>query len=210
MQVAERVRSIFDLGADPFHIASQLSRDPRLVPLVNANPGVRVPGIWDGFEAAVRALLGEGLADSSAQATLIRLVRRFGRPIHTSVPGLTHVFPGPDDLSEADIRAAHICDESASLLRELARAVSRGDLTFEASVSLQEAIDRLRVVPGMSPVIAEYIAMRAFREPDAFPLSYSGIHDDTDLWRPWRAYAAMYLCMAEHHTYQLRGYQLRV
>ena len=105
MKVVERVRHIFDLTADPFQIASQLSRDPTLRPLLSAAPGLRVPGIWDGFEAAVRALLGECLTDQAPRAALARLARTFGRPASTSAAALTHLFPRAQDLVEADLRA---------------------------------------------------------------------------------------------------------
>jgi AraC family transcriptional regulator of adaptative response / DNA-3-methyladenine glycosylase II len=196
MQVVERVRSIFDLAADPFQIASQLSRDWALRPLLAANPGVRVPGIWDGFEASVRAVLGEGLADGAPRAELSRLARKFGRPIQTSIPGLTHLFPAPEDLAAADIGSVGIRAGRVSIIRALACAVSKGDLTFEASMSLQEAITRVRSVQGISEPMAQYIAMRAFDEPDAFPVPRPEVSATTENWRPWRAYAAMYLCRA--------------
>jgi AraC family transcriptional regulator of adaptative response / DNA-3-methyladenine glycosylase II len=196
MRVVERVRRIFDLAADPFQIASQLSRDRALKPSLTANPGLRVPGIWDGFEAAVRATLGERLADQGPRAALTRLARTFGKPVKTSIPGLTHVFPGPEDLAEADMRTAHIRDEPASIIRALASAVLKRDLTFEASVNLQDALTRLRVVPGVSQPMADYVAMRAFGEPDAFPLPTAKFTRASERWRPWRAYAAMYLCGA--------------
>jgi AraC family transcriptional regulator of adaptative response / DNA-3-methyladenine glycosylase II len=92
MLVVERVRRIFDLAADPFQIANQLSRDPMLQALLSGNPGVRVPGIWDGLEAALRAILGERLADKAPRGALARLTRTFGRPVTTSIPGLTHLW----------------------------------------------------------------------------------------------------------------------
>jgi AraC family transcriptional regulator of adaptative response / DNA-3-methyladenine glycosylase II len=196
MQVVERVRRIFDLAADPFQIASQLSRDGTLRPSLTAHPGLRVPGIWDGFEAGVRAILGERLADQAPRPAVTRLTRVFGRPVKTSIPGLTHVFPGPEELAEVDLGAAHIRGDLASMIRALSIAVSKGDLKFEASMNLQDAIARLRVVPGMSQPMADYIAMRAFGEPDAFPISTAKVPRATECWRPWRAYAAMYLCGA--------------
>jgi AraC family transcriptional regulator of adaptative response / DNA-3-methyladenine glycosylase II len=199
MKAVERVRHIFDLSADPFQIASQLSRDPTLRPLLAAAPGLRVPGIWDGFEAAVRAILGECLTDQAPRAALARLVRTFGRQVTTSVAGLTLLFPGAHDLAEADLRAAGIGAEAASQIRALARAVLNGGLAFDASMNLEEAIARVRVVPGITPSMADYIAMRAFGEPDAFPVPAKR---STECWRPWRAYAAMYLCSAD--SYQLR------
>ena len=195
MQIVERVRRIFNLAADPFQIASQLSRDTTLKPSLTAHPGLRVPGIWSGFEAAVRAILGEGLADRAPRAALPRLTRTFGRPVK-SIPGLTHVFPRPEDLAEADLEAAHISDEPASMIRALARAVLKRDLTFEASMNLRDAITRVRVVPGISQPMADYIAMRAFGEPDVFPVPTATFPHTTECWRPWRAYAAMYLCDA--------------
>jgi AraC family transcriptional regulator of adaptative response / DNA-3-methyladenine glycosylase II len=196
MKVVEQVRRIFDLAADPFQIASQLSRDPMLKPLLAAAPGLRVPGIWDGFEAAVRAILGERLPDKAPKGALSRLARTFGKPIQTCTPGLTHLFPRPLDLAEADMGAADIGDKPASIIRALASAVLLGDLTFAASINLQDAIARLRRVPGLSQPMADYIAMRAFAEPDAFPVSTRQFPRSSESWRPWRAYAAMYLCGA--------------
>jgi len=196
MQVVERVRRIFDLAADPFQIASQLSRDPQLRPLLAANPGLRVPGIWDGFEATIRTALGERLTDRVPRTALAKLARAFGRPVRTSIPGLTHLFPGPQDLAEADFSGAGIRDQPASTIRALAHAALRGDLTFDASMNLQDAIARVRVVPGISQMMADYIAMRAFGEPDAFPVSATRFSRAADCWRPWRAYAAMHLCGA--------------
>jgi AraC family transcriptional regulator of adaptative response / DNA-3-methyladenine glycosylase II len=197
MQVVERVRRMFDLAADPLPIASQLSRDPLLQPLLGANPGIRVPGIWDGFEAAVRAILGESMADQAPRPALDRLARAFGNPVVASVPGLTHLFPGPPDLAEADLEALNISAKSAAAIRALAIAVLKKDLTFGASMDLKDAIARLRVVPGIGQTMAEYIAMRAFGEPDAFPVSGAKSPGNAESWRPWRAYAAMHLWGAE-------------
>ncbi len=202
MKIVERVRRLFDLSADPFQIASQLSRDQTLKPLLAANPGLRIPGIWDGFEASVRAILGETLTDKAPKASLARLVRTFGRPVRPSIQGLTHLFPGPQDLAEADLQAADIRLEPASAIRALAGAVLNGNLVFEGSMNLQDAIARMRVVPGISQSMADYIAMRAFGEPDAFPISATACQRSADSWRPWCAYAALYLSSVE--SYQLR------
>ena len=193
MGIAQRVRRIFDLDADPYRIAGRLSRDRKLKPWLTAHPGLRVPGIWDGFEAAVRAALGERLAGQTPMASLARLTRAFGRPVTTSIPGLTHVFPRPEDLAEADLGVAHIRGEPASAIRALSRAVSKRELTFEASMNLDDAIARIRVAPGISGPMAGYIAMRAFGEPDAFPICSARDLRSAECWRPWRAYGAMYL-----------------
>ena len=199
MQVTERVRRIFDLAADPLQIAGQLSRDRTLKPLIAAAPGLRVPGIWDGFEASVRAILGERLADKVPRAALTRLARTFGKPVKTSVRGLTHVFPGPRELAEGDLGAAHIRGQRAAMIRAVARAAACGSLTFEASRNLQDAIARVRVISGIRQPVAEYIAMRAFGEPDAFPISRAKSPSASEHWRPWRAYGAMYLYGAGKH-----------
>ncbi|HEY1760375.1 MAG TPA: AlkA N-terminal domain-containing protein [Bryobacteraceae bacterium] len=196
MLVVERVRRIFDLAADPFQIADQLKRDPELKPLLAAVPGLRVPGIWDGFEATVRAVFGERLAEHGSRGPLSRLAGTFGKPVKTSIPGLTHVFPGPKDLAEADLSAAQIREKPASAIRALARSMLQGSLTFDASMNLKDATGRVRLVPGISQPMAEYIAMRAFGEPDAFPISGAKLTPAAESWRPWRAYAAMYLCSA--------------
>lgn len=163
MQVTERVRRIFDLAADPLQIASQLSRDRTLKPLMDSTPGLRVPGIWDGFEATVRAILGERLAYNAPRTALTRLVQMFGKPIKTSAAGLSHLFPTAQDLAEADLAAAHIRDEQASMIRAVARAVCNGDLTFEASMNLHDAITRMRYA-GDHP-------------------ASGGLHRDAGVWR---------------------------
>jgi len=139
-----------------------------------------------------------------SHTSLARLARTFGRAA-TSIPGLTHIFPRPQDLAEADLGAAHIPERAAATIRALARAVSRRELTFEASLNLRDAIERVRVVPGISLQMADYVAMRTFGEPDAFPNPADKAPHTTDCWRPWRAYAAMYSLRRKP-----RGYQLRV
>ena len=196
MEVVERVRRMFDLAADPFQIAEHLSRDSTLRCLLADQPGLRVPGIWDGFEAAVRAILGERLPDGAPKAALARLVRTFGRAVKTSTAGLTHVFPGPQDLAGANLASVGIRTEHASSITALARAVMNQDLRFEASMNLEDAIARLQVVRGISRPMAEYIAMRAFGEPDAFPVPAGQVPQNAAAWRPWRAYAAIYLWSA--------------
>lgn len=197
MEVVERVRRMFDLTADPFQIADQLSRDSMLRPLVNSHEGLRVPGIWDGFEAAVRAILGEGLTKPTRRAALTRFARMFGKPLKASTGELTHIFPSPQDVAEADLAAAGIRGHAAITIRALAKATLAGELTFQASMNLADAIARLRVVRGISRRAAEYIAMRAFGEPDAFPVPSGKVPRGSEHWRPWRAYAAMHLLRAD-------------
>ncbi len=210
MQVVERVRRIFDLGADPLRIATDLSRDPRLKPLLDRRPGLRVPGVWDGFELAVHAILGQQLTVGDSTELAGQLVQTFGKPFHSSTPGLTHLFPKPEDLIDADLSTVNIRGSRAATVRALALAVCANELTFTASMTLEETISRICSVSGVEEATAHYIAMRVFGEPDAFPdpsltasLSEVGIpapsqqsYRINEDWRPWRAYAAMHLLFA--------------
>jgi AraC family transcriptional regulator, regulatory protein of adaptative response / DNA-3-methyladenine glycosylase II len=211
LRVVERVRRVFDLAADPLQIASHLSHDPRLKPLLDGRPGLRVPGVWDGFEVAVRAALGQRLAVVDSNAAAGRLVRNFGRPIETSVDGLTHLFPRPEDLANAELASLGIARKSAASINALARALCTKEFTFESSRTLQETISRLSAIEGVGEEMAHYIAMRASGEPDAFPLNYRSLkrpwkgemptspeqlRNLAEEWRPWRAYAAMHLWLA--------------
>lgn len=211
LHLVERVRRIFDLGADPLPIANHLRRDPRLKPLLDARPGLRVPGAWDGFELSVCALLGARLtvADSVCDRGIGELVRIFGRPVKTSMPGITHLFPRPMDLVDADLSLAGIHGAPAAAVRALAGAVSRGEWAFEQpriqGSNLEDTTAALCAVAGIDRCAAEYIALRVFAEPDAFPASDPGLRHVladggppaevlrvAESWRPWRAYAAMH------------------
>ncbi len=209
LRVVERVRRIFDLGADPLQIASHLSRDPRLKPLLDRRPGLRVPGVWDAFEVAVRTVLGQRLTAVDSNVVAGDLVRRFGRPLQTSVAGLTHLFPRPEDLADVELTPVVRDRECADSLVALARAIARKELTFESSLTFEDTILRLAATRGIGKEAAHYVAMRAFSEPDAFPLDDRGLEPAlgdcdaeawsggtpgfTEGWRPWRAYAAMHL-----------------
>ena len=208
LRVVERVRRIFDLGADPLQISSHLSRDPRLKPLLDRRPGLRVPGVWDPFEVAVRAVLGQRLTVVDSNAVVEDLVRGFGRPIQTSVTGLTHLFPRPEDLADMELAPVVRDRECADTLRALARAISKKEFTFDFSLALQDTISRLSAIRGIGEEAAHYVAMRAFGDPDAFPLNdrclelalgsgeaqmSEGAPSFAEGWRPWRAYAAMHL-----------------
>jgi AraC family transcriptional regulator, regulatory protein of adaptative response / DNA-3-methyladenine glycosylase II len=207
--VVERVRRIFDLGADPLQITSHLALDSRLVRMLEERPGLRVPGAWDAFELGVRALLGQQLTFIDAKSVIARLVRTFGRPIKTAIPRLTHLFPRPEVLAAADLSSIGIPPARAETLRLLAQATCHGRLSPGVCKSLDDVISRLCAIPGMGRNRANYVAMRAFGEPDAFPSNDLGLRrvlscgrtalSESDFlklaenWRPWRAYAAIHL-----------------
>jgi AraC family transcriptional regulator, regulatory protein of adaptative response / DNA-3-methyladenine glycosylase II len=213
MQVAERARRIFDLGADPLQIAEHLRRCPALADALEAAPGMRVPGAWDGFELAVRAVLGQQSSAALTTTLAGRLAQAFGAPLsgYESL-ALTHLFPQPEALAEADLCVIGITEARANTIRALASSVARGELELNASQGLDEAIPRLRAIPGIDNWTANYIAMRALGETDAFPSDDLGLRralsigkggkslvpvreltKTADEWRPWRAYAAMHL-----------------
>jgi AraC family transcriptional regulator of adaptative response / DNA-3-methyladenine glycosylase II len=197
LTIASRVRRLFDLDADPQVIAGHLRRDALLGPLVKARPGLRVPGAWDGFELGVRAILGQQVSVAGASTLAARLVRKLGQPVAFEVTGLTHTFPSPADVSTADL-AIGIPAARAEAIRQFARAVACGRVTFDAAVDSRAFQEELRSLPGIGPWTAQYIAMRALSDPDAFPTSDLVLRracggSDREPWRPWRAYAAMHI-----------------
>jgi AraC family transcriptional regulator of adaptative response / DNA-3-methyladenine glycosylase II len=215
MSVVDRVRRIFDLRADPLQISNHLRRDRHLEPLLDARPGLRVPGAWDGFESCVCAILGDSIVTSGTNRRLIkRFVETFGKPGAFAVRGLTHLFPRPHEYSIAELSSIGIRGDRAVAISALSRAVNKKKLTFEASRSLEESLARLAAIPGIDRAAAEYVALRVFGEPDAFPVKPSALKQffsqsigklpggdglqTSDLWRPWRAYAAMYLTSFDH------------
>ncbi|MDP9360918.1 MAG: DNA-3-methyladenine glycosylase 2 family protein [Acidobacteriota bacterium] len=185
---AGRVRKIFDVDADIDAIERHFARDPTLGPLVRVHRGIRVPGAWDSFEMAVRAIVGQQISVAGATTLMARIATRHGVT--------------PESLMRA--RANPGMPQSRwNSIRGLARVVARGDMTFARGASLDESIDRLTAMPGIGPWTAHYIVMRALREPDAFPYSDLGLRkaagmiSDRELlaraeaWRPYRSYAAM-------------------
>ena len=209
--VVARIRRLFDLDADPWQIAEHLQRSPQLRAYVRATPGSRVPGAWDAFELAVRAILGQQVTVQGATTLARRLVHAFGTPMAALAPGLTHLFPPPERLAAADLTAIGIPRARAESIRTLAAAVCTGKLALDAARGLEDAVSRLTAIPGIGPWTAHYIAMRAFGEPDAFPAADLGLRRAlgnggplsaiqlqglAERWRPWRAYAAMHLWAA--------------
>jgi AraC family transcriptional regulator of adaptative response / DNA-3-methyladenine glycosylase II len=215
-QIIARVRRVFDLAADPDTIGAHLALDPVLAPLVSARPGLRVPGAWDGFELAVRAIFGQQITVPAATKLLGRLVEAHGAPLPAAtrdVEGLSHLFPSPARLARADIAALGMPNARAIAVTSLAAAISADPAIFSRGASLEEAIAKLRSLPGIGEWTAQYIAMRELREPDAFPAADIGLLRATaaadgrrpspaellsraERWRPWRAYAALHLWAA--------------
>jgi AraC family transcriptional regulator of adaptative response / DNA-3-methyladenine glycosylase II len=206
--ICERLRAMFDLNADWIAIVSALRASPFLVARVDAAPGLRVPGCWDGFELATRAIIGQQISVKGATALAGRLVREFGKsPCFAACPPnrVTHIFPTPEILADGNLIRAGLTTARAQTIRALARAVCDRRISFEGVVDSDAFQARLCEIPGIGWWTAQYVAMRALGDPDAFPssdlglLRASGLGNFRDLeshaeaWRPWRAYGAMYL-----------------
>jgi AraC family transcriptional regulator, regulatory protein of adaptative response / DNA-3-methyladenine glycosylase II len=210
--IIARVRRLFDLAADPLAIAAQLGQDSALAPLVTARPGLRVPGAWDGFELAVRAILGQQISVTAATALAGKITAAYGEALPAEMQnlaaGVTHVFPQPAAL--AGVELTGMPRKRAAALSSLAGAVLADPLVLSGRRSLDEAIAKLKALPGIGEWTAQYIAMRALREPDAFPHGDIGLMRAladaagrrptaaellarAEAWRPWRAYAALHL-----------------
>jgi len=202
--INERIRAMFDLSADWTAIVQSLRTDPELVALVEADPGLRVPGCWNGFELATRAILGQQITVKGATALAGRIAKTFGKP-YPAADGLTHLFPPPQVLADARFANIGLPGARAETIRALARAVCDGRISFEGVVDSDAFLDRLCQIPGIGKWTAQYVAMRALGEPDAFPSSDLGLlhaaalasprelEHRAEAWRPWRAYATMYL-----------------
>jgi AraC family transcriptional regulator of adaptative response / DNA-3-methyladenine glycosylase II len=214
--IATRARRLFDVGADIETIGAHLSRDPLLAPLVARRPGLRAPGGWDGFELAVRAILGQQISVEAARRLAGRLVALCGAPLPaaSAQPRLTHVFPSPERLAAADLSAIGMPRARRAALAALAAEAVADPQLFRPFGTVEEAIQRLRAIRGVGEWTAQYIALRALREPDAFPASDIGLLRGAALidgkrptpadligraepWRPWRAYAAQHLWAAD-------------
>jgi AraC family transcriptional regulator of adaptative response / DNA-3-methyladenine glycosylase II len=205
----QRCRRLLDLDADPVVIKDSLHRDPILRPLVKRHPGLRVPGHVDGPELALRAILGQQVSVSGAQTLTGRLVAAVGKPLTRPNGSLTHVFPEPEAVAEADLSAIGIPAARQRAVGALAEAIATGDIDLDAGANPSPVHARLLELPGIGSWTASYIAMRALRDPDAFLPGDLGVRKamarlaGTDVpaaistiaeaWRPWRAYAVQHL-----------------
>ncbi|HEX5848736.1 MAG TPA: AlkA N-terminal domain-containing protein [Rubrobacter sp.] len=207
----QRCRRLLDLDADPAAVTDVLGDDPMLGPIVRRSPGRRVPGSVDGAELAFRAVLGQQVSVAGARTLAGRLVARCGAPLPASLlseNGLTHVFPGPEDVAGADLDHFGVPAARAEALRTLARALD-GDVSLDPGSDRDEVERRLLGLRGIGPWTASYVAMRALGDPDAFLPTDLGVrqavrklgHPDdrrsvatlAETWRPWRAYATQHL-----------------
>ena len=208
VHLVARLRRLFDLDADPKTIDRHLARDRRLRPLVRAHRGLRVPGAVDAFELGVRAILGQQVSVSRATALAGRLVEALGEEVPGIGPlGLSHLFPSAATVAGADLGTLGMPGARIRALQGFAEAVASGSVALDRAAGLDETISSLCALPGIGPWTANYIAMRACAERDAFPASDLAIRRflgpdseaEAEAWRPWRAYGAMYLWSSVTH-----------
>lgn len=198
-----RVRQALDLDADPAQVDPVLARLP-----VPPRPGLRLPGCFDGFELAVRVVLGQQVTVAAARTLVQRLVARFGTPVQTPFPGLDRLFPAAAVIAAAEPEALGtlgIVRQRVRALQALAAEVAAGRLPLHRGAPLEPTLDALRALPGIGDWTAQLIAMRALSWPDAFPASDIGLLNalgtrdvalataQAEAWRPWRAYAVIRL-----------------
>ena len=200
--VVASVRRLLDLDADPTSIDAVLAQDPAMAPLVALRPGLRVPGAVDGFELAVRAVVGQQVSVAGARTLLGRLVAAFGAALDEPDGALTTVFPTAEQLVEADLAGPTLGMTGGRVhaLRALALEVATGRLTLDPGGDRTQARAQLAALPGVGAWTAEYVAMRALADPDAWPQSDLVLRRqvlargaDPERWRPWRAYGALHL-----------------
>jgi AraC family transcriptional regulator, regulatory protein of adaptative response / DNA-3-methyladenine glycosylase II len=208
--LADTARRVFDLAAEPALVARALAADPVVAPLVRRRPGLRIPGAWDPFETAVRAVLGQQVSVAAGRTLAARLVARAGRPVPEGGDGLTHLFPSPAEVAAADLRGLGLTGARARTLLALARATTEGALDFAAPA--EDVVKALLALPGIAAWTAQYVALRALGERDAFPtgdlvlrraaaaggppLTARALEARAEAWRPWRGYAVLHLWRA--------------
>lgn len=207
--IAERV---FDLDVDALEVAAALSSDPQLRPLVEDAPDMRLPGAFDGFETAIRAVLGQQVTLGAANTLAGRIVERWGEPVARPVGHVTHLFPAAASLAGADTSMLGMPRSRSTTIETLSAAVADGAIRLSDGADAAETYDALVAFPGVGPWTASYICMRALRDRDAFLASDLGVRKGAavlglpatprelerhaDRWRPFRSYAVMYLWTA--------------
>ncbi|HWB67334.1 MAG TPA: Ada metal-binding domain-containing protein [Mycobacteriales bacterium] len=199
-----RCRRLLDADADPMAVDDALGSDPLLGPMVEARPGMRVPGAVDGFELLARTILAQQVSLGAANTFAARLVATYGKPLDAPDGGLLARFPSAEVLADASYDGIGLTGGRIRSLRAAATAHAAGELPLDPGADREQARAALLALPGVGPWTAEYVAMRALGDPDAFPASDLVLRRrctnlDPTQWRPWRSYAAMHL-WTEHLT----------
>jgi AraC family transcriptional regulator of adaptative response / DNA-3-methyladenine glycosylase II len=211
-EAIRRSRSMLDLDRDPRPVRAALERDDLIGPLVRAAPGLRVPGTPDPHELAIRAVIGQQISVAGAATLAGRLVADYGEPLARPAGSVTHLFPSASALANADPDRLAMPGARQRALQSLAAALASGELELRDGADPDDVRRQLLALPGIGPWTAEYIAMRALRDADAFLPGDLGIRRAltrlgrdgspaaaarlAERWRPYRAYAFQYLLAA--------------
>jgi AraC family transcriptional regulator of adaptative response / DNA-3-methyladenine glycosylase II len=193
-----RCRRLVDADADPLAVDDLLGRDKLLSPMVRARPGLRVPGSTDGFELLIRTVLAQQVSLRAAHTFAGRLVQAYGKPLDAPLGSLTNRFPTADALVDAALDGIGLTAGRQKTIRAAAAAHASGALALDPTADREHTRERLLALPGVGPWTAEYVAMRALGDPDAYPgsdliLKRRVDPSQAERWRPWRSYAAMHL-----------------
>lgn len=208
-QVIARVRHLFDCDCDPQTIAGRLASLDNIVPGA-VREGTRLPGCFEPFETACRAVLGQQISVSAANKLAARIVERFGTPVETGIDGLTHAFPAPADVLALDsienvFGELGVIRARSKVIAQIARMLDSGQLDLSMGAVPEEQIETLLSIKGVGPWTANYIAMRVLSHPDAFLEKDAGVAHalpnmtprqrlaEAEAWRPWRSYAVISL-----------------
>jgi AraC family transcriptional regulator, regulatory protein of adaptative response / DNA-3-methyladenine glycosylase II len=216
--IVERLRRVFDLGAEIPSIWQTLLKDGSIRHLALQFPGVRIPGAWDPFELIVQSIVYRDERPIVARSLLTRLIQTHGSAVNSEFAGRgsTHAFPAPDALANAGLLVPELSHQTRHAIARVAQAVAGKQLNSERLTDLDEAMHIFRDVCGLAAPTANYIAMRAFQNPDAFPLGEPSFGCDgsavlgadqiaametrAERWRPWRAYGLMLLQGASRYS----------
>jgi AraC family transcriptional regulator of adaptative response / DNA-3-methyladenine glycosylase II len=207
--IIDRIRTVFDLRADSEKIESFFARDKILGPIVKKNSGLRVPGSWNGFEVAVRAVLGQQVTVKAATTLVGRIANSYGQQYSCDNPNLTRIFPSPETLLNRDLNNMGIVGQRIAAIKQIAEMVGNNDLTIDCTASTDSFVEKICSIKGIGEWTAYYIAMRALSDPDAFPysdlilrraatrpgdtLTAKQLLQLSEAWKPWRAYSVILL-----------------
>jgi AraC family transcriptional regulator of adaptative response / DNA-3-methyladenine glycosylase II len=207
--IIDRIRTVFDLRADSEKIERFFARDKILVPIVKKNGGLRVPGCWNGFEVAVRAVLGQQVTVKAATTLVGRIANSYGQQYSCDNPNLNRVFPSPEALLNCDLNNMGIVGQRIDAIKQIAEMVEHNDLIIDCTTKTDSFVEKICSIKGIGEWTAYYIAMRALSDPDAFPysdlilrraatrpgntLTSKQLLQLSEGWRPWRAYSVIFL-----------------
>lgn len=214
-EIVRDVRRMFDLDTDPLAVAQALQEDPRLAPLIEQLPGLRIPGAWDGFETAMRAVIGQQVSVAAAHTITQRVMQRVATPLENPPhPLLTMRFDGTASVLSTDLSGLGLTGRRIASIQAVAQALREGRVNFEIESTIEDWLSSWTALPGIGPWTASYLALRGLSYPDVFPggdlvlrkaLALGSNQDPptpakaralAECWRPWRSYAAFYLWYA--------------